>query len=199
MSENKSKVGEGKVKKPKIEVEGVGKKAKEELENMTPKIEVEAKEVKGFLKKTIQKINRSGTNMRKEFVEFINRGSVIDLAVGVAVGGAFNTIVNSFVNDIVSPVVGLLVGGVNFNSLSLHINSLFGGGDGVTIAYGKFIQNVIQFLIVAWVFFIMIKMMNKINRKKDAAAENPLEEMVEAVASKDGISLKKKKKTKGES
>lgn len=176
--------------KLKLEVEGVGKKAKAEIESMVPQAEPEIEEVKGFIKKTIARINASGTNMRKEFVEFINRGSVIDLAVGVAVGGAFNSIVNSFVNDIVSPIVGLLVGGVNFSSLELHIPSLFNSNDGVTIAYGKFIQNVIQFLIVAWVFFVIVKMMNKINRKKDA--ENPLDEMVEAVASKDGVKLKKK-------
>ena len=125
--------------------------------------ETEAEKVKGFF----HKINVKGTEIRKEFVEFINRGSVIDLAIGVAVGGAFNTIVNSFVNDIVTPIVGLLAGGVNFNNLAIHIHNFFGANDEATIAYGKFLQSVLQFLIVAWVFFLMVKAMNSFHRKRD--------------------------------
>lgn len=113
-------------------------------------------------------IHQKSAAIQKEFVEFINRGSVIDLAIGVAVGGAFNTIVNSFVNDIVTPIVGLLAGGVNFNNLAIHIPNFFGANDEATIAYGKFLQSVLQFLIVAWVFFIMVKAMNGFHRKRDA-------------------------------
>lgn len=106
--------------------------------------------------------------LKEEFIEFINRGSMIDLAVGVAVGGAFTAIVNSLVNDIVMPVVGLLLGGVDFTGLSLRIPNFFGTGDEAVIAYGNFIQNVVQFLVIAWVIFMVIKAMNRMNRKRDA-------------------------------
>ena len=105
---------------------------------------------------------------KEEFIEFINRGSMIDLAVGVAVGGAFTAIVNSLVNDIVMPIVGLLLGGVDFTQLAIHIPNFFGTGDEAVIAYGNFIQNVVQFLIVAWVIFLVIKAMNRLNEHRDA-------------------------------
>ena len=107
--------------------------------------------------------------IKEEFIEFINRGSVVDLAVGVAVGGAFTAIVNSLVNDIVMPVVGLLLGGVDFTGLAIRVPNFFGTGDEAVIAYGNFIQNVIEFLIVAVVIFMIIKAMNRINEKRDAA------------------------------
>jgi large conductance mechanosensitive channel len=106
--------------------------------------------------------------LKEEFIEFINRGSVVDLAVGVAVGGAFTAIVNSLVNDIVMPVVGLLVGGVDFTGLAIRIPNFFGTGDEAVIAYGNFIQNVIEFLIIACVIFMIIKAMNRFNEKRDA-------------------------------
>lgn len=106
--------------------------------------------------------------LKEEFIEFINRGSMIDLAVGVAVGGAFTAIVNSLVNDIVMPIVGLLLGGVDFTGLAIHIPNFFGNGDEAVIAYGNFIQNVVQFLVIAWVIFVVIKAMNRMNRKRDA-------------------------------
>jgi len=121
-------------------------------------------------KDAFKKVHSSGSNFRKEFIEFINRGSVVDLAVGVAVGGAFTAIVNSLVNDIVMPIVGLLAGGVDFTNLAIRIPNFFGTGDEAVIAYGNFIQNVIQFLIIAWVIFLIVKAMNRINRKKDAKA-----------------------------
>lgn len=103
----------------------------------------------------------------KEFVEFINRGSVVDLAVGVAVGGAFTMIVNSLVDDIVMPIVGLLAGGVDFTTLAIRIPNFFGNGDEAVIAYGNFLQNVVNFLIIAWVIFMVVKGMNRLNRLKD--------------------------------
>ena len=135
----------------------------EKVEKNNPKTE-KAKEV-------LKKAHSGGSSFRKEFIEFINRGSVVDLAVGVAVGGAFTAIVNSLVNDIVMPIVGLVAGGVDFTNLAIRIPNFFGTGDEAVIAYGNFIQNVIQFLIVAWVIFMIIKAMNRINRKKDAKAE----------------------------
>ncbi len=107
-------------------------------------------------------------SLKEEFIEFINRGSMIDLAVGVAVGGAFTAIVNSLVNDIVMPIVGLLLGGVDFTGLALRIPNFFGTGDEAVIAYGNFIQNVVQFLVIAWVIFMVIKAMNRMNRRRDA-------------------------------
>ena len=110
-------------------------------------------------------------SFRKEFIEFINRGSVVDLAVGVAVGGAFTTIVNSLVNDIVMPIVGLVAGGVDFSKLSIRIPNFFGTGDEAVIAYGNFIQNVIQFLIIAFVIFMIIKSMNRLSRRREEATK----------------------------
>ena len=109
--------------------------------------------------------------LRQEFIEFISRGSVIDLAIGVAVGGAFTTIVNSLVNDIVMPIVGLIAGGVDFTNLVIRIPNFFGTGDEAVIAYGNFIQNVIQFLVIAFVIFMIIKAMNRMNRRRDALKE----------------------------
>ena len=119
-------------------------------------------------KEALRKTREKSSGFRKEFIEFINRGSVVDLAVGVAVGGAFTAIVNSLVNDIVMPVVGLIAGGVGFTNLSITIPNFFGGNDAAVIAYGNFIQNVIQFLIIAWVIFMIIKAMNKLNEKREA-------------------------------
>ncbi|MBR3230917.1 large conductance mechanosensitive channel protein MscL [Candidatus Saccharibacteria bacterium] len=122
-------------------------------------------------KAALEKARKKGSGFRKEFIEFINRGSVVDLAVGVAVGGAFTAIVNSLVNDIVMPIVGLIAGGVDFTNLSIRIPNIFGTGDEAVIAYGNFIQNVIQFLIIAWVIFMIVKAMNRLNRRRDKKAE----------------------------
>ena len=122
-------------------------------------------------KEAAVKAHEKNSGFRKEFIEFINRGSVVDLAVGVAVGGAFTAIGNSLVNYIVMPIVGLIAGGVDFTNLAIRIPNFFGTGDEAVIAYGNFIQNVIEFLIIAWVIFLIIKAMNKINRRRDKKAE----------------------------
>ena len=119
-------------------------------------------------KEKLKSVAKKGSSFKDEFVEFINRGSVVDLAVGVAVGGAFTAIVNSLVKDIVMPIVGLIAGGVNFTDLRIVIPNLFGGNTEAVIAYGNFIQNVVEFLAIAWVIFMIIKAMNRIRRKKDA-------------------------------
>lgn len=133
------------------------------------------KDIKGVAKEKLSNVHKKNSGFRKEFIEFISRGSVVDLAVGVAVGGAFTTIVNSLVNDIVMPVVGLIAGGVNFTHLVVRIPNFFGTGDEAVIAYGNFIQNVIQFLIIAFVIFMIIKGMNRINRRRDALATKKAE------------------------
>ena len=123
------------------------------------------------IKEKVSIAREKNSGFKKEFIEFINRGSVVDLAVGVAVGGAFTTIVNSLVNDMVMPIVGLLGGGVNFRDLKLVIPNFFGGDTEAVIAYGNFLQNVVEFLIIAWVIFMIVKAMNRINRKRDAKAK----------------------------
>ena len=125
-------------------------------------------------KDSIKKISGKSKGFRKEFVEFINRGSVMDLAVGIIIGSAFTAIVNSLVNDIVMPLVSLIGGGFNFTTLSVQI------GD-ATLTYGNFIQNVVNFLIVAFVVFIMIKALNALRAraeklKKKEEAETAAEE-----------------------
>ena len=97
----------------------------------------------------------------KEFKTFISRGTVLDLAVGLIIGNAFNTIVKSLVDDIFMPLIGIIIGGVNFTSLSLKI------GD-AAIKYGVFLQNIINFLATAFCLFIVVKFMNKFHEIKEA-------------------------------
>lgn len=118
-------------------------------------------------KEALKTAREKSGGFRKEFIEFINRGSVVDLAVGVAVGGAFTAIVKSLVDDIIMPIVGLIAGGVDFTNLAIRIPNFFGTGDEAVIAYGNFLQNVLQFLIIAWVIFMIIKGMNRISRRRD--------------------------------
>ncbi|MCS6885750.1 MAG: large-conductance mechanosensitive channel protein MscL [Acidobacteriota bacterium] len=108
-----------------------------------------------------------------EFKEFIARGNVVDLAVGVIVGGAFGKIISSFVSDVLTPVLGLFTGGVNFAHLKLRI----GGTDAspVMLNYGQFVQNVIDFLIIAAVVFAMVKTVNALKRQSPAVPEPPPE------------------------
>lgn len=111
-------------------------------------------------KQKIEEKRKKVNNFFHEFKKFISRGNVLDLAVGVVVGSAFTKIVTSLVNDIITPFVGILIGGQDFSSLSLKI------GD-ANIAYGSFIQNIIDFLIIAFCIFILIKFVNKFFAKKE--------------------------------
>lgn len=106
----------------------------------------------------------------REFKEFINRGSVVDLAIGVAVGGAFTAIVKSLVDDIIMPISSLLAGGLDFSSLAIDIPNIFGANSVAHIAYGNFLQNVVNFILIAFTIFIVVRTMNKINRRNDAEA-----------------------------
>lgn len=103
----------------------------------------------------------------KEFKEFIARGNVMDMAVGVIIGGAFTAIVNSLVGDIINPLLSLLTGGFDFTELCIKFGE---GEDAAALNYGSFISAVINFLIVAFVIFIVIKAMNKVAKKKEAPA-----------------------------
>ncbi len=127
----------------------------------------------------VEGIKKKSSSIRQEFIEFINRGSVVDLAIGVAVGGAFNNIVNSLVNDIVMPIVGLIAGGVDFNNLAIRIPNFFGADDGAVIAYGKFLQSCLQFFVIAWVFFLLVKALNKLHRKHEADLARAAEKAAE--------------------
>jgi large conductance mechanosensitive channel len=110
--------------------------------------------------------------MLKEFKEFAMRGNVVDLAVGVIIGGAFGKIVSSVVNDIIMPPIGLLISGVKFTDIKIKISDavLDAAGavtkEAITINIGNFIQNVIDFTLVAMAIFFMIKLMNNLNKKK---------------------------------
>ena len=94
-----------------------------------------------------------------EFKEFISKGNVLDMAVGVIIGGAFGKIVTSLVNDIIMPLVGIVIGGHDFTGLTLNVGN-------VSIKYGTFMQNVVDFLIVAFCIFVFIKIINKFKKKE---------------------------------
>lgn len=112
-----------------------------------------------------------------EFKEFISRGSVIDLAVGVIIGGAFTAIVNSLVNDIVMPIIGLIIGGLNFAELKYVITPATADAAEAAIYYGNFIQAIVNFLLISLVIFMVIKLINSFHRKKEEepAPEDPEE------------------------
>ena len=106
----------------------------------------------------------------KEFKEFISRGNVMDMAVGVIIGGAFTAIVNSLVNDMLMPLLSLLTGGFDFSGLCIALGD---GENAATINYGSFISAIINFLLIALVIFLIIKAINKVSRKKKEEAPVP--------------------------
>ena len=103
----------------------------------------------------------------KEFKEFISKGNVIDMAVGVVIGSAFSKIVTSLVNDIIMPLIGIIIGGLDFTSLSIKVKDS-------EILYGSFIQNIVDFLIIAACIFTVVKIMNKFKKPKKEE-EKPVE------------------------
>ena len=113
----------------------------------------------------------------QEFKTFAMKGNVVDMAVGVIIGGAFGKIVTSPVSDIFMPLIGLLVGGVDFTQWKIVLSQAneAAGKAEVAITYGNFIQVVLDFIILAWVIFMVIKGINKLNAKKEKEAEKPAE------------------------
>jgi large conductance mechanosensitive channel len=105
-----------------------------------------------------------------EFKEFAMKGNVLDMAVGVIIGGAFGKIVSSLVNDVLMPLVGMITGNIDFTNLVFKIGE---GEEAAILKYGTFIQNVVDFLIVAFCIFLMLKAINKMNRKKEEPAPEP--------------------------
>ena len=108
----------------------------------------------------------------EEFKAFIARGNVMDMAVGVIIGGAFSAITTSLINDIVMPILGIFTGSISFAELSFTIND-------AVIAYGNFIQAVLNFVIMAFIVFCLVKTMNKLHRKKEEAPPAPPEPSAE--------------------
>jgi len=104
--------------------------------------------------------------MLKEFRDFAMRGNVMDLAIAVIIGGAFGKIVASLVNDVLMPLIGLVLGGISFAELSATVN-------GVDIMYGLFIQAIVDFIIVAFVIFMLVRTMNNMKKKEEAPAAEP--------------------------
>ena len=114
--------------------------------------------------------------MFKEFKDFISKGNVMDLAVGVIIGAAFGKIVTSLVDDMIMPILGIILGKINFSSLKFVIAPAVGDTPEVAVLYGSFIQNIVNFLIMAFVIFLMVKLVNKL-KKPAEVVENAIEEL----------------------
>ncbi|MGL5001123.1 MAG: large-conductance mechanosensitive channel protein MscL [Cetobacterium sp.] len=108
----------------------------------------------------------------KDFKEFAIKGNAVDLAVGVIIGGAFGKIVTSIVNDLLMPIVGVLLGGINFSSLKYIIKAAEGDIPELAIKYGNFIQSIVDFTIIAFCIFLLVKLINEL-RKKDEIPTTP--------------------------
>lgn len=108
-----------------------------------------------------------------EFKAFATKGNVFDLAVGIIIGGAFGKIIASFVNDIFMPIIGLILGGQNFTDLKIVLEEAVGETPELAIAYGRFIQTTIDFILIAFVIFVMIKFITKLKKKEEEAPKAP--------------------------
>lgn len=109
----------------------------------------------------------------QEFKAFAARGNVIDMAVGIIIGAAFGKIVSSFVGDVIMPPIGLILGGVDFSDLAVTLKAAEGATPAVVIAYGKFIQTIIDFLIIAFAIFMGLKAINTLKKKQEEEAAVP--------------------------
>jgi len=108
-----------------------------------------------------------------EFKTFAMRGNVVDMAVGIVIGGAFGKIVSSFVADVLMPPIGLLLGNVDFTDLAVTLRSAAEGAEAVTLRYGQFIQTIVDFLIIAFAIFMVVKAMNTVMKKEEAKPAEP--------------------------
>lgn len=115
-----------------------------------------------------EEVKEKGKKTLGEFKKFIAKGNIMDMAVGVIMGSAFGKIVSSLVDNILMPLIGVLIGGIDFTNLSVKVKD-------ATVSYGIFIQNIIDFLIIAFCIFIMVKFLEKLNKKKEEEekAEEP--------------------------
>jgi len=119
--------------------------------------------------------------MMTEFKDFAMRGNVVDMAVGIVIGGAFGKIVSSFVADVLMPPIGLLMGGVDFSDLAITLSEATADSAAVLMKYGVFVNTVIDFVIVAFAIFIVIKGMNSLKKEEEAAPAAPPEPSKEEV------------------
>ena len=113
--------------------------------------------------------------MMKEFKDFAMKGNVVDIAVGIIIGAAFGKIVSSFVGDVIMPPLGLLVGGIDFANLAITLRYATANAPAVTLNYGKFIQTLFDFVIIAFAIFMAIKAMNALRKEEEAAPAAPPE------------------------
>lgn len=111
--------------------------------------------------------------MIQEFKEFAIKGNAVDMAVGIIIGAAFGKIVSSLVADVIMPPIGLILGGVNFTNLSFTLKQAAADTPAVLLNYGKFIQTVIDFSIIAFAIFLLVKVMNSLQRKKEKVPDKP--------------------------
>lgn len=139
-------------------------------------------------------MKKKGAGFISEFKEFISRGNVIDLAVGLMIGSAFTSIVSSLVNDLVMPIIGWIFGGINFTDLKYVITPASEGIEEAAINYGLFIQSVVDFFLIALAIFIAVKVINSFRRKKEEEQEQapsePSEEVLLLREIRDAISSK---------
>lgn len=112
-------------------------------------------------------------SMASEFKAFAMRGNVVDMAVGIVIGAAFGKIVSSFVDDVLMPAIGMLLGGVSFTDLSFTLRQATDTAEAVVLQYGQFIQTVVDFLIIAFAIFMVIKAMNSMKKKEEAKPDTP--------------------------
>ena len=120
-------------------------------------------------------------SMMTEFRDFAMRGNVVDMAVGIVIGGAFGKIVSSFVNDVLMPPLGVLLGGVDFKGLAVTLKQASGDVAAVTLNYGTFVQTLVDFIIIAFAIFMVVKAMNALKKKKEAAPPAPPKQSAEEI------------------
>ena len=119
--------------------------------------------------------------MMKEFKEFAVKGNVVDMAVGIIVGTAFGKIVSSFVKDVIMPPIGVALGGVDFSKLAYTVKEAIGEAPAVVISYGKFVQTMVDFAIIAFAVFMAVKAINSMKKKKEEEPKAPPEPSKEEV------------------
>ena len=112
-------------------------------------------------------------SMMSEFKDFAMKGNVVDMAVGIVIGGAFGKIVSSFVADVLMPPIGIMLGNVNFSDLAVTLQAASDSGEAVLIKYGVFLQTVVDFIIIAFAIFMVVKAMNSMKKKEEAAPAVP--------------------------
>ncbi|WP_457576330.1 large-conductance mechanosensitive channel protein MscL [Desulfomarina sp.] len=111
--------------------------------------------------------------MLQEFKEFAVKGNVVDMAVGIIIGGAFGKIVSSFVKDVIMPPIGMILGGVDFSNLAITLKEAAGETPAVLLSYGKFIQSIVDFTIIAFAIFIAVKAINNMKKEEEAKPAAP--------------------------